>query len=99
METSANSGSGKKCRKSFWKGVAVAALPFFFLGFFYGWLSVWITYVNLERGHRAREMELGQIKRILFLKEDCLQQTWDIIEWNRRARVQGVIIVDPTEEQ
>jgi len=65
-------------KRSFWIGLAIGIL----IGFLYGWLSIWATYKGLERANREREAELAQIKKIIFHKEDILQQRREILEWN-----------------
>jgi len=55
--------------------------------FFYAWLSIWATYTALERGYRENEVELGQVKRIIFYSEDILSQRKDIFDWNRQTTI------------
>lgn len=65
-------------KRSFWIGILIG----FWIGFLYGWLGIWTTYTELEREHRQREAELGDIKRIIYSSEDILRQRKEILEWN-----------------
>jgi len=68
-------------KRSFWIGIVSG----FLAGFLYGWLAIWATYTELERGHRERNAELEDIKKIIYFSEDILLQREEAFEWNLRA--------------
>ena len=65
-------------KRSFWFGIIIS----FFIGFLFGWFSIWATYIDLERQNRAREAELEHVKRIIYFSRDILSQREGMLEWN-----------------
>lgn len=68
-------------KRSFWIGFAAGCVVMFF----YAWLSIWATYVGLERAHVQREADLESVREIILYSYDIHSQREKILEWNRQA--------------
>lgn len=68
-------------RKDFWIGFVAGCIVIFL----YAWLSIWGTYMGLERAHLEREDELDAVRRIILYSHDIHSQREEAVEWNQHA--------------
>ena len=68
-------------KRDFWIGFIAGGI----VVFLYAWLSIWATYIDLERQNREREAEFKQVKRIIYFSRDILSQREGTFEWNKQT--------------